>query len=448
MKRKAIGWITFLMEYGAIVLICLSRHYSVDYTIRYVFLYLLIMAALGHYRTRTNLIWEEIHLLIIGHLGFYFASLVLVPLSAFTKLYIIRNTIITVAMFIYTVILSRTLRIVLRKQFVDKVLIIGTGEHAKTLNQITLSNRFTLSEIIGFVKLDNEAQPIGIDKNIYPLSQLKEIIENDSVDQVVIAQPKISKECMNEIMEIIHNRVKTVKYLPQVNGIVTFDSRVEDYDGILVITSVKDDVSLLKAFIKRVIDLVGGICGCFCLIPLTLYVKHVNHKNGDDGPIFLTQDRIGKDGKIFRMYKYRTMILNAEQILENLMEKDSLIKQEYLINKKLKDDPRITKAGKFLREKSLDEFPQLINVLFGQMTLVGPRPYLPKEIEDIGVYYDSITGCKPGITGMWQTHGRSDINFQDRCKLDDYYYKNWNIWLDITILIKTLKVVLYGNGAV
>lgn len=442
-----MGWITFLMEYGMIVLLCLYHHYSVDYTIRYVFLYLLILAALGHYRIRTNLIWEEIHLLIIAHIGFYFAALVLVPLSSFTKIYIFRNTMITGVMFIYTILLSRSLRILLRKQFVDHVLIIGTGEHAKALDQITISNRFTLSEIIGYVKLENEEEPIEINKNVYQLSELKDVITRDMVDQVVIAQPSISKSCMNEIMETIHNKVQTIKYLPQVNGIVTFDSRVEDYDGILVITSVKDDVSFLKAFIKRLIDLIGGIVGCICLIPLTIYVRHSNRKNGDDGPIFFTQIRIGKDGKPFKMYKYRTMVEHAEEKLQEMMKQDPAIKKEYEENKKLQNDPRITKAGAFLRQKSLDEFPQLINVVKGQMSLVGPRPYLPREECDMGIYYESIVKCKPGITGMWQSHGRSEVGFEERCKLDDYYYHNWNIWLDITILIKTAKVVIYGKGA-
>ena len=110
--------------------------------------------------------------------------------------------------------------------------------------------------------------------------------------------------------------------------------------------------------------------------------------------------------------------------------------------------PRITSAGKFLREKSLDEFPQFINVLLGQMSLIGPRPYLPREKEDMGQYYDDVVACKPGITGMWQSHGRSDVDFDHRLVLDEYYYRNWSFWLDVTLLFKTVKQVLYGRGAV
>lgn len=140
--------------------------------------------------------------------------------------------------------------------------------------------------------------------------------------------------------------------------------------------------------------------------------------------------------------------MDAEKKLLDLMESDPKIKEEYEQHKKLLNDPRITKAGKFLRKKSLDEFPQFINTIKGEMSLVGPRPYLPNEKKDMGIYYDSIAKCKPGITGMWQSHGRSDVTFNDRCRMDDYYYCNWSIWLDLTILIKTFKAVFYGKGAI
>ena len=183
------------------------------------------------------------------------------------------------------------------------------------------------------------------------------------------------------------------------------------------------------------------------LIPLTVFVFFKNRSQGDTDPIFFKQNRIGKNGKVFQIYKYRTMVPNADQILEEMMAKDPDIREEYEINKKLENDPRITKAGEFLREKSLDEFPQFINVLKGQMSLIGPRPYLEREIEDMGEYYDIVIQSKPGLTGMWQTHGRSDVDFQTRLELDDYYVHNWNFWMDVTLFVKTVRIVLYGSGA-
>ncbi len=163
--------------------------------------------------------------------------------------------------------------------------------------------------------------------------------------------------------------------------------------------------------------------------------------------LFFTQDRIGKDGKSIKIYKYRSMVTGADKILEEMMAKDEKIREEYEKNKKLKDDPRITKVGEFLRRTSLDEFPQFINVLKGEMSFVGPRPYLPREKKDMGEYYGKIIKSKPGITGMWQTHGRSETDFEERLELDEYYYRNWSLWLDIVIIIKTIKNVIGGKGA-
>ena len=173
----------------------------------------------------------------------------------------------------------------------------------------------------------------------------------------------------------------------------------------------------------------------------------MNKKNGDTGPIFFKQERIGYRGKSIYIYKYRSMVLGAEEILEELMENDSTIKEEYLTHKKLAQDPRITKVGQFLRKTSLDEFPQFINILKGEMSLVGPRPYLLREKEDMDIYYESIIKCKPGLTGMWQANGRSNVGFKDRCKLDDYYHRNWTLGLDLIIIYKTIKSVFYGKGA-
>ncbi len=158
----------------------------------------------------------------------------------------------------------------------------------------------------------------------------------------------------------------------------------------------------ISAVIKRGIDLISGITGCLLLIPITIFVTISNIIHKDKGPILFTQKRIGKNGKEFNMYKFRTMVVGAEDILQKHIEEQTEIGREYIKHKKIKNDPRITKIGKVLRATSLDEFPQFINVIKGQMSLVGPRPYLPREKEDMGEYYDYIIQMKPGITGPWQ----------------------------------------------
>ena len=204
----------------------------------------------------------------------------------------------------------------------------------------------------------------------------------------------------------------------------------------------------ISGTIKRGIDLVAGIVGCLLLIPTTIFVVICNAICKENGSIFFTQKRIGKNGKIFKMYKFRTMIVGAEEILQKHIEEQTEIGKEYIEHKKIKNDPRITKIGKFLRATSLDEFPQFINVMKGQMSLVGPRPYLPMEKEDMGEYYNYIVQMKPGVTGPWQVAGRNNLEFKDRLELDKEYCDRRGNRRDVRILLRTIMKVLRKEGAI
>ena len=210
----------------------------------------------------------------------------------------------------------------------------------------------------------------------------------------------------------------------------------------------KKTVLRLEKFVKRAIDILGGFCGLLILIPLTIGIWIANKITKDNGPIFYTQERIGKNGKTFKMYKYRSMIVGADEKLRKYLEENKEAREEYKKYKKLKNDPRVTKIGDFIRKTSLDEFPQFINVLKGDMSLVGPRPYLLREKEEINGFFNYITSCKPGITGLWQISGRSDTTFTDRLTLDMSYYYNHSLKRDIKILNKTVKNVIKKEGAI
>jgi len=205
----------------------------------------------------------------------------------------------------------------------------------------------------------------------------------------------------------------------------------------------------IEKAVKRVIDIIAGLVGTILLIPITIgiYIARKILKE-DDGPIFYDQLRIGKNGKIFKMYKYRSMVIGADDKLKEYLAKNEEAREEYSKYKKLKKDPRITKLGNFLRKTSLDEFPQFINVLKGNMSLVGPRPYLQREKDDMGEYYKYIIQCKPGITGYWQTTGRSGVTFNDRLKMDYEYYQNRNLKIDLKLLGKTILNVVKKEGAI
>lgn len=205
----------------------------------------------------------------------------------------------------------------------------------------------------------------------------------------------------------------------------------------------------IEKAVKRVIDIIAGLVGTILLIPITIgvYIARKILKE-DDGPIFYDQLRIGKNGKIFKMYKYRSMVIGADDKLKEYLAENEEAREEYSKYKKLKKDPRITKLGNFLRKTSLDEFPQFINVLKGDMSLVGPRPYLQREKDDMGEYYKYIIQCKPGITGYWQTTGRSGVTFDDRLKMDYEYYQNRNLKIDLKLLGKTILNVVKKEGAI
>ena len=197
-------------------------------------------------------------------------------------------------------------------------------------------------------------------------------------------------------------------------------------------------------FAKRFFDIFFGLLGTIVFAPIYLGVKIAYMCHGDFYPVLFRQARIGKNGKTIRMFKFRSMVPNAEELLDKLLKEDSKIAKEYKENKKLKNDPRITKVGAFIRRTSIDEIPQFINVLCGSMSLIGPRPYLHREIDDMGLYYDDIISVKPGITGYWQVNGRSDESFVNRLKFDLFYIEHYGYSLDYKIFWKTFKALLKG----
>ena len=200
-------------------------------------------------------------------------------------------------------------------------------------------------------------------------------------------------------------------------------------------------------FIKRIFDIVCSIIGIILLIPLSIIVKISYVLSGDFGPILFSQNRIGKNGKEFKLYKFRTMVPNADEVLFKLLKEDKEIAKEYKKNKKIKNDPRITKVGKILRRTSLDELPQILNVCLSQMTIVGNRPYLPREKDDMGAFFKEIVKTKPGITGHWQVSGKENSTFQKRLELESFYSKNCGLKMDIKIILKTFGAVIKGHGA-
>jgi len=222
-------------------------------------------------------------------------------------------------------------------------------------------------------------------------------------------------------------------------------------DEAIVQPNIKEKVEVRKVLykvVKRLIDILGGLVGCVLLVPITVAV-YIARKvlKEDDGPLFYEHLRYGKDGKKFRIYKFRSMCIDADKKLKEYLEQNQEARIEFEENHKLKDDPRITKLGKFIRKTSIDELPQFVNVLKGDMSLIGPRPIVDGEIEKYGENKDKFLSVRPGLTGYWAANGRSDITYEERMKMELYYVDNISFKLDIQIFFKTIISVIKKEGA-
>lgn len=203
------------------------------------------------------------------------------------------------------------------------------------------------------------------------------------------------------------------------------------------------DKSVLYYVMKRLIDIFGALGGLIVFSPIFLIISLVIKLGDPKGSVFFSQKRNGKDGKIFNMYKFRSMVSNAEEILETLKNRNEMNGPVF----KIKEDPRITKVGRFIRKTSIDELPQLFNVLKGEMSLVGPRPPLPREVDQYTDYQMQRLSVKPGLTCYWQVSGRNNIDFDQWVELDLKYIRERSIWLDIKLILKTVEVFFGQDGA-
>ena len=221
---------------------------------------------------------------------------------------------------------------------------------------------------------------------------------------------------------------------------------IRDLDSLMGLEYQYHLLSKTNNLIKKVIDVLGSLILLVLLSPLMLIVCLLI-KLDSKGPILYRQERLGRNFKRINIYKFRSMVPDADQRLQQLLESDAVANEEYKKFHKLEKDPRVTRVGRFIRRFSIDEFPQLLNVFKGEMSLSGPRAYLPVELDEMGNYAATILRVNPGMTGWWQVLGRHNTSFVKRLQMDEYYISNWSIWMDIYIYLKTVGVVIFGKGA-
>jgi exopolysaccharide biosynthesis polyprenyl glycosylphosphotransferase len=325
-----------------------------------------------------------------------------------------------------------------------RVLVVGTGQRARSVARKLKAHQEWGMVVIGFLspapeEVGRELEGSSI---LGSVQDLRTIISTRPIDEVHIALPLLNLDTITSLLEIceeqgIRTRVMLDLYSPTISKV-----HLEDFRGTPMLTFTASPMETWEMVVKETVDRAGSFLLILLLLPLFLFLSLLV-KITSKGPVFFVQERVGLHKRRFRIYKFRTMVHNAEQLRESLECMNELSGPVF----KIKDDPRCTFVGRLLRKTSLDELPQLINVLKGEMSFVGPRPPLPSEIVKYEPWHYRRLSMKPGISGLWQVSGRNELDFDQWMKLDLKYIDSWSLKLDFIIILRTLPAVLLGRGA-
>ncbi|MEJ7631713.1 MAG: undecaprenyl-phosphate galactose phosphotransferase WbaP [Rubrobacteraceae bacterium] len=278
------------------------------------------------------------------------------------------------------------------------------------------------------------------------LEGVVELAREKGVDTAIFAMPHTRREQLARLVGLASINFKHVVIIPNLSGVTNSAVAAKNFAGTFAVEIKYNLLDPWALRVKRVIDLLGTVIGGALILPLLATLALLVHLESG-GPVFYRDRRMGRDGKLFSCLKFRTMVSDAETLLQRMLTEDAGMREEYFRYHKLRDDPRVTRVGRFLRKTSLDELPQLWNVLKGEMSLTGPRPYLPRESEEIGITQGEILRVPPGMTGPWQVAGRNETFFSDRVRMDAYYVRDWSVWLDIVLMARTVQTLMRGRGA-
>jgi Undecaprenyl-phosphate galactose phosphotransferase WbaP len=273
-----------------------------------------------------------------------------------------------------------------------------------------------------------------------------ELVKKYNLKMAIVALPNLEHKRLTRLINFSVSAFRYNVLIPDFFSVNNVWMSVRDFDGILGFATSHRLKMFWNLAIKRLMDLSIVGLGGLIILPFLLIIAGLV-KLGSRGPVLYGHSRLGLDGKPFKALKFRSMVVDADKKLESLLASDSKLREEWEASQKLKDDPRVTRIGRLLRRTSFDEFPQLLNILKGEMSLVGPRPVTESEIAKYGENYRRIFSVKPGLTGLWQVSGRSDTDYTERVSYDTYYLQSWSVWLDLWILYRTPGAILKGKGA-
>ncbi len=326
-----------------------------------------------------------------------------------------------------------------------QVLIVGAGEVGQRVGQMIREYRTMGLNLFGFLgeALPEDVQ--GSDLQIHVLGRVedvREVVQQGSINDVVIALPQHEYAKVNELVLALHDLPVQVRVVPDYFSLALYRATVEDFGGLPMINLRAPALNDVQRLIKRLFDLtIASVLITVLSLPMAVITLLI--KLDSDGPILFRQQRVGENGKLFSMYKFRSMIVGAETMVDDVTE----YTEDGRVLFKKANDPRITKIGRFLRHTSLDELPQLFNVIKGDMSLVGPRPELPWLVGQYEPWQHKRLAVPQGMTGWWQINGRADKPLHLHTEEDLYYVQNYSLWMDIYILLKTPWVVVRGKGA-
>ncbi|CAM8538021.1 TPA: undecaprenyl-phosphate galactose phosphotransferase WbaP [Klebsiella pneumoniae] len=327
--------------------------------------------------------------------------------------------------------------------------IIGSGPNAFEAYKAINSEHNLGLKIVGFISSNGDV-PANEKIDGIPVipNDLSWLSTRDKKTQFIVAVESTQSEIRNTwLKNFMIQGYRYVSVIPTLRGMPLDNTDMSFiFSHEVMIFRVQQNLAKWSSrILKRIFDIIGSLAIIIALSPALIYISRKVKKDG--GPAIYGHERIGKGGKPFKCLKFRSMVVNSKEVLEQVLATDLQARAEWDATFKLKNDPRITKIGHFLRRTSLDELPQLFNVLRGEMSLVGPRPIITAELERYNDEIDYYLLSKPGMTGLWQVSGRSDVDYETRVYLDAWYVKNWSMWNDIAILFKTINVVLKKDGA-
>ena len=423
----------------------------------YIFIHLVISLGcvcwfwvhLCHYTYRKPF-WFELKEIFRTLVIFFVIELAII---AFSKLYVSRT--LWMLTWFWALILVPIVRIFFKKLLLKlnlyqkDTVIIGSGQNAKDVYRALAGESYLGFSLCYFVSSDiipengkNEIKVIDArNKDIISLQQL----DTKAVQFILALDDEMILDSWLRYLAL--NKYRSVSVIPNIRGIPLYGTDMSFlFSHEILLLRVNNNLAKRSSrILKRIMDVLGSLGIIILLSPVLLYLYFSVKKDG--GNAIYGHPRIGRNGKIFKCLKFRSMVVNSKEVLDELLRTDPEARAEWEKDFKLKNDPRITKIGAFIRKTSLDELPQLFNVLKGEMSLVGPRPIVADELERYQDDVEYYLMAKPGMTGLWQVSGRNDVDYNTRVYFDSWYVKNWSLWNDIAILFKTVNVVLKKDGA-